>query len=313
MAFSRAARSALLLWPDPDDPEGESGCERILALGKTNIAPRSTRARRYRIETVHLSHIAADPCNGLEQDLEAATTARMTYSGESSMTANQLLRSGKKKDEAMPREPSASVREARDFLLSLEGLGRMGPVGAKDLFEVAAEYGLTQANLRTAARLLNDEAVEADEEPYIVQARRPEFQAGVEWRLARRYSRTRAGDIRTPNQWASVEMSGNQAESSTLSHSSPLIQEEIDLTETAAEEVYEPEIDADEAARIAAEEAHLESIAATGRIVPGLPEPPEATALITASVAGEHDAIPQEQSEFEAREPQWSTESGAAP
>jgi hypothetical protein len=60
----------------------------------------------------------------------------------------------------------------------------------------------------------------------------------------------------------------------------------------------------EEAARLAAEVVHLESIAATGKIVPALPKPPEAATLIPASVVSDHDAIPPDHGTFELWEPQ---------
>jgi hypothetical protein len=95
MAFSRASRSAVLLWPDPDDPEGPKGSQRILALGKTNLAPRGTQARTYRIEPVALPHVAANPAEGLHEDLEQVTTARIVFTGESDTTADELLAQSK--------------------------------------------------------------------------------------------------------------------------------------------------------------------------------------------------------------------------
>src|SRR5262249_43472288 len=60
MAAPRAARSALLLCRDPDDPEGRNGVRRVLALGKTNLA-RPPRARVYTIEPCVLPYVAAAP------------------------------------------------------------------------------------------------------------------------------------------------------------------------------------------------------------------------------------------------------------
>ena len=52
------------------------------ALGKTNLAPRNTRARVLRIEPVVLPHIAANPAEGLAMAIATAAAKKwLTFSG----------------------------------------------------------------------------------------------------------------------------------------------------------------------------------------------------------------------------------------
>ena len=154
MAFSRASRSALLLWPDPDDPEGDKGSRRILALGKTNLAPRSTPARIYRIEAVTLPRVAANPAEGLDEDLDQMDTARIVFVGDSELSANELLASAKKSSRALDHEPSPLQQEAIDLLRREDVLWPGEPVPSKAVYAAGAAHGLSTDVIRAAAKAL---------------------------------------------------------------------------------------------------------------------------------------------------------------
>jgi hypothetical protein len=186
MAFSRAARSALLLWPDPEDPEGDQGCQRILALGKTNLAPRRTLSRCYRIDTVVL------PADG---ELEEVVTAKMVYTGDSRLSANQLLSQSKKaeRDRTLELEPSPQVREAMELLRQDEVLGSGEWAEAKHVLADGAANGFSGDVIRAAAKQLG------------VTKEKDGFKGPWRWRLAR------AGDIEAANLLQSSTTFDNQA------------------------------------------------------------------------------------------------------
>jgi AAA domain/DnaB-like helicase N terminal domain len=173
MAFSRASRSAVLLWPDPDDPDGAAGSQRILALGKTNLAPRGTASRRYTIEGVILPHVAADPAHGLAADLEQVTTARIVYTGEGDVvTADELLARSKAAAQTSKRDTAEALLEAM--------LGDGDELPQQRLVAAAEVFGIHERTLRRALSKLGGETRKAGRDE------------GWLWRLSRARLRARA-------------------------------------------------------------------------------------------------------------------------
>ena len=73
-----AVRSALLLARDPDDPDGERGCRRVLAHIKSNVSPLAT-SLSYEVEPIVLP------------DDDRIETARLRLLGESDHSGHDLL------------------------------------------------------------------------------------------------------------------------------------------------------------------------------------------------------------------------------
>jgi hypothetical protein len=152
MAVTRASRSAVLLWPDPEDPDGSRGSRRILALGKTNLAPRGTQARCYDIQPVVLPHVAASPANGIPADLEQVTTARIVFTGYREVSADQLI-ARTKADTSSDRTDKA-VAEA--LLLALLGEGDEVPQAR--IVQAGERFGVSERTLQRALRALEGES-----------------------------------------------------------------------------------------------------------------------------------------------------------
>jgi hypothetical protein len=126
LALVNAARSVLVVGPDPGDPSGES---MVLALSdKANLAPRSTPSLSYR----------ADVPEGSEHP-------RIVWCGPSSVTSRDLA--------AAAAEPSerGALDEATDFLR--EQLAT-GAVKVGDLQRDAKAAGITQRTLERAKQKL---------------------------------------------------------------------------------------------------------------------------------------------------------------
>lgn len=136
MAFTAAARSALLFGADPTDPEGDNGSQRILALGKSNLAARNTKARQYRIDTVHLHAIP-------EEDVPEAHTARLTFTAEVEISDKQVM--------AGPQS-IGSDKVTQAVLL----LGKLLDDGqthlASDIYAAGEEHDLSDRIMRDAAK-----------------------------------------------------------------------------------------------------------------------------------------------------------------
>jgi hypothetical protein len=101
-----AARSALLLARNPDDPDGEQGSERVLAHVKTNVG-RFAPSLAYRIEPIVL------PDSGIE-------TARIVEHGQVDLAGSDLL--NVKAGENRPR-----ISDAAEFLVEQLGDGEWHP------------------------------------------------------------------------------------------------------------------------------------------------------------------------------------------
>src|SRR5208337_4126869 len=78
-AFRNAARSALVFGADPTDPDGKDGPNRVLAQNKANLTRPGLTSLSCRIDGARVG-------DGIE-------TARMTFKGESTITADQLVES----------------------------------------------------------------------------------------------------------------------------------------------------------------------------------------------------------------------------
>jgi hypothetical protein len=119
-----AARSGLLLAPDPDDPE-----RRILAVGKRNLA-RPAASLAFRLEEV-----------------PGTSVARVVWDGESPWTAAELLHA-QREAEGDGAARRSVVDEARAWL---RGALAEGPRPAQELRQEAAARGIGY-NALTAAR-----------------------------------------------------------------------------------------------------------------------------------------------------------------
>jgi putative DNA primase/helicase len=100
IGIGAAARSVLLFAPDPDDPDGETGNQRVLAHAKSNLG-RKGRSLAYRIE-MRVVESADGPIE----------TSVAVERGEANVSAGDLLGNATSSTEAGVRT------EARDFLLA---------------------------------------------------------------------------------------------------------------------------------------------------------------------------------------------------
>jgi RecA-family ATPase len=101
-AFTQVVRGGLMLGHDPDDPDGEDGNQRVLAVSSTNLAAIAPSIV-YRISTAHV----------MGDTGEAITTAAISPIGESAVGAHDLLR-------GRPDEEEQSGTDEAEALLSEE-------------------------------------------------------------------------------------------------------------------------------------------------------------------------------------------------
>jgi hypothetical protein len=137
-AFTQVVRGGLLLGRDPDDPEGETGDQRVLAVSSSNLA-RIPPALVYRI----------DPAIVDGDDGKAIDTAQIVLIGESAADSHDLLR-------GHDPEESGERAEASQFL---EAELADGPRKAKEVERV-----FTGAQ-RTLRRARKDLGIKAHKEP----------------------------------------------------------------------------------------------------------------------------------------------------
>lgn len=130
-----AARSALLLAREPDDPDGERGNARVLAHIKCNVAPQA-QSLACRVEPVMLD------------GEECITTARISVTGTSSVSASELL--------SAPDAEARTVRDEAADLLRAE-LAE-GPRAVKDIRLAASDAGIAWRTIERAKAALGVEA-----------------------------------------------------------------------------------------------------------------------------------------------------------
>jgi AAA domain len=131
-----AVRSALLLARDPDDPEGERGCQRVLAHIKSNVSPLAA-SLSYEVDPIVLP------------DDERIETARLRLLGESDHSGHDLL--GVEHD---PEKRSA-LDEAVEFLEAELGDGEQK---ARRVQSDARAAGITDRTLKRARQQLDVES-----------------------------------------------------------------------------------------------------------------------------------------------------------
>jgi hypothetical protein len=130
-AITGAARSVLLLAPDPDDPEGERGSSRVLAQVKSSVG-KEAPSLRYEIESIVLPGDAQ------------IHTAALRYRGESEHDGRALL-------STVDDETRSRAEEAEAFLV---GELAAGAVPQKELFREARAAGIADKTLRRAKERL---------------------------------------------------------------------------------------------------------------------------------------------------------------
>jgi putative DNA primase/helicase len=150
-AFTQIVRAGLMLGFDPDDPEGEEGDQRVLAVSSSNLA-KLAPSLVYRIE-------GASVTGDTQQEI---TTAKMLHIGESSAASHDLLRGREDDDQRAERD------EATEFLLEeLAG----GPRKAREIKDAAHSANVGPGALKRAKRELR------------VQTRKEGMSSGWVWSL----------------------------------------------------------------------------------------------------------------------------------
>ena len=124
-----AARSALILMRDPDDPDGEDGTARVLAHFKSNYGPLAP-SLRYRLDSIVLD--------------DGTHTARLREDGVSHHAARDLL-------EVPSGEARTERDEAMDFLRSELA---DGPRAVKEIRKAADGAGVSFRTLERAKKAL---------------------------------------------------------------------------------------------------------------------------------------------------------------
>jgi putative DNA primase/helicase len=149
-AFTQVGRGGLMLGHDPDDPDGDDGRQRVLAVSSSNLAAIAP-SLVYRIDT---ARVVGDTD-------EEITTANMVHIGESGVGAHDLLGS-------MSGEQRTVTDEAATFLRTeLAG----GPRLASEIKSEARKLGLSDMALFRARQTL------------AVKASKTGFKGGWEWAL----------------------------------------------------------------------------------------------------------------------------------
>jgi hypothetical protein len=132
VAFTAAARSVLAFGPDPDDPDGEAGSQRILVHVKSNLS-KLAPSRVYKIEPRIVDDDNGDPI----------PTSKTVYVGESSVTAGDML--------ATSGEERSALDEAMQFIRDLLS---NGSVASAQVEGEAKAAGISTATLRRASMRL---------------------------------------------------------------------------------------------------------------------------------------------------------------
>jgi putative DNA primase/helicase len=129
-AFTQIVRGGLMLGHDPDDPDGEDGNQRVLAVSSSNLAAIAP-SLVYRIDTARV----------IGDTGEEIVTAKIDCIGESAAGAHDLLRG--QPDE----EEQTGTDEAEEFLAAELA---DGPQPAGELTKRARGLGITEKQLRRA-------------------------------------------------------------------------------------------------------------------------------------------------------------------
>jgi transposase-like protein len=140
-----------MLGHDPDDPDGEDGNQRVLAVSSSNLAAIAPSCV-YRIDTARI----------MGDTEEEITTAAMVFVGESAVGAHDLLGGQPDDDERM------AGGEAEHFL---EVELADGPRPASEIEAGARRIGIARTTLFRARRALGVESSKAG------------FKGGWEWSL----------------------------------------------------------------------------------------------------------------------------------
>jgi hypothetical protein len=149
-AFTQVVRGGLMLGHDPDDPDGEDGNQRVLAVSSSNLAA-IARSLVYRIDTARV-----DGDTG-----EEIVTAKMVHVGESGAGAHDLLG-------GLTGEQRTVTDEAATFLRAeLADGARL----ASEIKSEARKLGLSDMALFRARQTLG------------VKASKTGFKGGWEWAL----------------------------------------------------------------------------------------------------------------------------------
>ena len=150
-AFTQVVRGGLMLGHDPDDPDGDDGRQRVLAVSSSNLAAIAP-SLVYRIDTARVTG---------DTDEEIAT-AKMVHVGESAAGAHDLLRGQLDEEEQTGTDEAGSLLEQ-----ALED----GPCAVADITKQARTLGITEKQLRRARSLLG------------VETSKSGFEGGWEWSL----------------------------------------------------------------------------------------------------------------------------------
>jgi putative DNA primase/helicase len=137
-AFTQVVRGGLMLGHDPDDPDGEDGNQRVLAVSSTNLAAIAPSIV-YRISTAHV----------MGDTGEAITTAAMSPIGESAAGAHDLLR-------GQPDEEEQSGTDEAEALLR-QTLAE-SPQPSNEVTKEARQLGISEKQLRRARGRLGVES-----------------------------------------------------------------------------------------------------------------------------------------------------------
>ncbi|MGB0092915.1 MAG: AAA family ATPase, partial [Solirubrobacteraceae bacterium] len=133
-AFTQVLRGAMLLGPDPNDPEGERGSRRVLAVSSSNLAQLAP-SLLYQIRTATV----------LADTGEEIVTAEIACVGESDATGCDLLGSHESKKE------SSALDEAVEFLVAELA---DGPRPSVEVKEAAAQARISEKTLHRAKNKL---------------------------------------------------------------------------------------------------------------------------------------------------------------
>jgi AAA domain len=130
-AFTQIIRGALLLGPDPDDPDGEVGSRRVLATTSSNLA-KLAPSLVYEIRPATIHDWTGQPI----------TTAVITHVGQSDATGQDLLKHAADGD-----DEQSALDEAEEFLRTELA---SGPKTAKHMQGAARSLGIAERTLKRA-------------------------------------------------------------------------------------------------------------------------------------------------------------------